>query len=146
MRIQHTHLSIGTLKYNCSTIYSLNVFDTHAFIVLLFVSSATADAVLTTELACLRCAKNYLANFSWDQSYEKTFIAATHHKDEQVTSAELVTFLAVNKWFQQRVLTYMVMMIVMRTLGALAVYLLNPWINLCVFDPIDTAISSGFAV
>ncbi|CAI8056140.1 Thyroid adenoma-associated protein homolog [Geodia barretti] len=53
------------------------------------VDTATADAVLTTELACLRCAKSHLANFSWGHGYEKTFIAATHHKDEQIQLSAL---------------------------------------------------------
>lgn len=49
--------------------------------------SASPDSILTTELACLRCAKGRQRGFMWAESHEATFTAAMHHIDEQVRLA-----------------------------------------------------------
>ena len=70
----------ATLKRNTKGI----VFIKTALVYVCIYTSASPDAILTTELACLHCAKSHLADFVWEKCHEEIFIAATHHKDEQV--------------------------------------------------------------
>ena len=64
----------GELCHNVTAVYMIGISNT-----------ASADALLVTELACLHCAKSHIADFVWEKSYENVFIAASHHKDEQVS-------------------------------------------------------------
>lgn len=63
-----------------------------SFLLHTYITDADTCSVLTTELACLRCAKSQLKNFLWEKSHETAFIAATHHIDEQVMPSHTVLY------------------------------------------------------
>ena len=83
MNLIQTTLKKNTTGIMCINTAMLLLYYVN-FIILCIYTSASADDILTTELACLRCAKSHLTDFVWEKCHESTFIAATHHKDEQV--------------------------------------------------------------
>ena len=88
------HLSVTWCIIASNPTYLCTYFSDRTIYALL-TPSATVNrcSVLTTELACLCCAKSHLKNFSWESWHKTTFIAATHHIDEQVMTYMYISYL-----------------------------------------------------